>query len=97
MHLQVKLYELYVTNFHYLGSIMGVIYIYKVYNLKWELINQIYDSNSQITNINVSNELNICVVATKDHNVYLYTFPEMKLYRVIKHQEIKSCDKVPSS
>ena len=62
--------------------------------LKLDLIKQLYDCDTKINHIFISNELNVCAVASTEGLVYLYTFPDFKLFRVILHDDIKSTDNV---
>ena len=67
----------------YIGSSIGILYIFEVNESSWKLLNSLYDHTKSITYIFVSNSLNLIATSSLDGYVNLYTYPNNRLIRSI--------------
>ena len=75
-----------IINFLNLGSSIGIISIFRIYEKdnRWVKITDLFDHNKDISNIFISNTLNVLATACIDGFVNLYTFPNFHFLRAIK-------------
>jgi WD40 repeat protein len=78
------------------GSLIGVLFIFKVNDYLWKLENTFYDHTDEITFISVSNSLNVFATSSLDGFVNLYTFPSNRLFRSVKIKDDVTADYVIS-
>ena len=86
--------------FLYIGTNNGKLFIYKI-NKNTEEINEILeyytlftDHNSSINDIYVDTKLNILATISSDKTCNLYTYPELKLFRVLSLHQLNSLDNI---
>lgn len=88
MHLQVIKKIIFNNILFYLGSTIGIVSIFKIYEKekesKWIKHLDLFDHTKEITSIFISNQLNALATASLDGYVNLYTFPNFHLIRAIK-------------
>jgi hypothetical protein len=86
--------------FLFIGTTNGKLFIYKI-NKNTEEINEILkydklltDHTKSINDIYIDSKLNILATVSSDKTCNLYTYPELKLFRVISLHKISSLDNV---
>ena len=86
--------------FLYIGTTNGTLFIYKI-NKNTEDINNILkyhtlisEHTKSINDIYIDTKLNILATISSDKTCNLYTYPELKLFRVISLHELISLDNV---
>ena len=84
----------------YVGTTNGKLFIYKI-NQNTEILNDILeydkvlsDHSRSINDLYIDTKLNILATISSDRTCNLYTYPELKLFRVILLNEINSFDNV---
>ena len=84
----------------YVGTANGKLFIYKI-NLKTEVLSEILkydkvltDHSNSINDIYIDIKLNILATISSDKTCNLYTYPNLKLYRVILLNKVTSLDNV---
>jgi hypothetical protein len=68
-------------NFIYAGNKVGFLYVFKIHDNLLLLHKIIYEHSSEINYIDVSDSLNIIATSSLDGFTNLYTYPQIKLFR----------------
>ena len=87
-------------NYLYIGTTNGKLFIYRI-NKNTEDINKLLkfdklltDHSNSINDIYIDTKLNILSTISSDKTCNLYTYPELKLFRVISLHQLNSLDNV---
>ena len=86
--------------FLYIGTTNGKLFVYKI-NKNTDNINDILkyhtlliDHNKSLNDIYIDTKLNILATVSSDKTCNIYTYPDLKLFRVISLHELNSLDNV---
>ena len=84
----------------YIGTTNGKLFIYKI-NHNTEVLNNILtydrvlvDHSKAINDLYIDTKLNVLATISSDRTCNLYTYPDLKLFRVISVNEINSLDNI---